>query len=171
MPSGATTAGAALAMALAIMVREAAVSARHERALRARGAVEPSGDVFAIMRWAYPACFVAMACEGAVLGPAPAPALAAGVVVFALAKALKVWAIRSLGERWTFRVLVLPGVPLVANGPYRFLRHPNYVAVVGEVVGFGLTVSASVTLVGSVAGFGALMARRVSVEDRALGRR
>ena len=61
--------------------------------------------------------------------------LVSGLVVFVVAKALKLWAIRSLGERWTFRVFVLPGSRLVTDGPYRWVRHPNYIAVVGELVG------------------------------------
>ena len=54
------------------------------------------------------------------------------------AKALKFWAIASLGTRWTYKVLVMPGLPLVPTGPYRWLRHPNYVGVVGELVAMAL---------------------------------
>ena len=52
-----------------------------------------------------------------------------GLAVFAAAKLLKWWAIRSLGPYWTFRVIVVPGSSRVDSGPYRFLRHPNYIAV------------------------------------------
>ena len=54
------------------------------------------------------------------------------------AKALKWWAILTLGRFWTFRVIVVPGATLVAGGPYRWLRHPNYVGVIGELVGVGV---------------------------------
>ena len=90
--------------------------------------------------------------------------------MFVLAKALKYWAITTLGPRWTFRVLVLPSAPLVATGPYTFLRHPNYVAVVGELIGAALVLSAPVTGALALAAFGWLMLRRIAVEDRALGR-
>ena len=152
------------------MLGESALSAHNERVLRARGAIEPDGDVFATMRWAYPACFAAMAVEGAVVGPASRDMVMIGLAVFGLAKALKVWAISTLGVRWTFRVLVLPGAPLVAHGPYALLRHPNYLAVIGEFVSVALMVRAPVTGLLSVVGFGALMWRRMAVEDRALGR-
>src|SRR5205823_6100958 len=112
--------------------------------LREAGAIEPPGDVFAIMRWAYPGAFVLMAIEGAVMGPAPRVVIIAGVAILIASKALKAWAIASLGERWTFRVLVLPGAPLVTSGPYAVMRHPNYVAVVGELVGMALVVGARV---------------------------
>lgn len=90
--------------------------------------------------------------------------------MFGLAKALKGWAISSLGTRWTFRVLVPPGDRLVASGPYRFLRHPNYLAVGGEIAGAALLVGAFFSGVVFLAGFGWLMRRRIAVEERALGR-
>jgi methyltransferase len=96
--------------------------------------------------------------------------LVAGLVVFGLAKALKLWAVRSLGERWSFRVLVLPGRALVAGGPYRWMRHPNYLAVLGEMAGVALTVWAPVTGPIALVAFGLLMWRRIGIEDRALGR-
>jgi methyltransferase len=153
-----------------IMAGEAALSAHNEAVLLERGAVEPPDDVYRTMRWAYPACFAAMAVEGALRGPASQNLLLIGLAVFGLAKALKVSAISALGIRWTFRVLVLPDTPLVTIGPYRFLRHPNYLAVLGEILGFSLIVSALVTGVVSLVGFGWLMLRRVRVEERALGR-
>ncbi len=159
-----------LAAVLLIMAGEALLSRVNEQALRRRGAVEPPGDVYRTMQWAYPALFVAMALEGVLRGPSRWEALMAGLAVFGAAKALKLWAITSLGDRWSFRVLVLPGVPLVESGPYRWMRHPNYLAVAGEILGFALTVWAPVTGVVALAGFGALMRRRIAVEERALGR-
>lgn len=159
-----------LAVVLVIMVGEAVLSSRHEHALRARGAVEAPGDVFAVMRVIYLLCFVAMAIEGAIRGPAGRDVLAVGLAIFGLAKALKVWAISSLGMRWTFRVLVLPGAPLVTTGPYRWLRHPNYLAVLGELAGVALVVCAPVTGLLSIVAFGFLMWQRIRIEDRALGR-
>jgi methyltransferase len=156
---------------LAIMGGEAALSSFNERQLRKRGAIEPPGDVIGTMRWAYPVSFLAMAVEGALAGPAPPAVLLAGLLLFGVAKGLKMWAIGSLGPQWSFRVLVVPGAPLVATGPYRFLRHPNYLAVVGEIVSVGLTVWAPLTGLMAVVGFGWLLRERIRVEDRALGRR
>jgi methyltransferase len=155
---------------LLVMAGEAALAAHNEGVLRARGAIEPDGDVYATMRWVYPACFVAMAIEGAMRGPAPPDVLAAGLATFGLAKALKIWAISTLGIRWTFRVLVLPNAPLVSGGPYALVRHPNYLAVLGELAGVALVVWAPITGVLSLIGFARLMWQRIRVEDRALGR-
>ena len=62
--------------------------------------------------------------------------------VFVVLQALRVWVLVTLGRRWTTRIIVLPGAPLVTGGPFRFLRHPNYCVVVGEIavlpLAFGL---------------------------------
>lgn len=158
-----------LVAVLLVMAGEALLSRVNEASLRRRGAIEPEGDVYRTMQWAYPASFIAMAVEGALWGPAPRDLLLAGLAVFGAAKALKLWAITSLGERWSFRVLVLPGQPLVATGPYRWMRHPNYLAVAGEIVGVALTVWAPVTGLLALVGFGWLMRRRIAVEEQALG--
>ena len=162
-----------LVVALAIyipMLVETALAAHHEREQRARGGVEPDRDVYALMRWAYPGAFAAMLVELARHGPPPILVIATGAAVFAFAKALKWWAVATLGAAWTFRVIVVPGAPLVATGPYRILRHPNYVAVVGELVGTALVTGAIVTGPTAVLVFGVLLKKRIAVEESALGR-
>ena len=156
---------------LLIMAGEAVLSRFNEALLRAKGAVEPAGDVIGIMRWAYPLSFIAMFVEGALTGPAPREILLWGLALLGAAKALKLWAITTLGSRWTYRVLVLPDAPLITSGPYRFLSHPNYIAVVGEIASVAMIVWAPITGVLAVIGFGWLMIQRIAVEDRALGRR
>jgi methyltransferase len=164
---GALIAALTAAAVFLVMAGEALLSRVNEAALRRQGAVEPPGDVYRAMQWAYPAAFLAMAIEGAWRGPAAPLVLLSGLSMLGLAKALKLWAIASLGERWSFRVLVLPGRALVARGPYRFM---NYLAVLGELGGVALTVWAPVTGPLALAGFSALMWRRIGIEDRALGR-
>ena len=153
-----------------LMAGEAALSAHNASVLRARGAVEPPNDVFRTMQWAYPLCFVTMAIEGAIAGPSSRDVLTAGLALFGLAKALKISAISALGVRWTFRVLVPPQAPLVTSGPYRLMHHPNYLAVLGEIVGMALIVWAPLTGAAALAGFGSLIWKRVRIEERALGR-
>jgi len=150
------------------MLVETMVSARHERDLRARGAVEPAGDVYKVMQVAYPACFVALLAEGALRQPVWDLWMAAGCAVFGAAKALKYWAIATLGTRWTFRVLVPPGENRIVRGPYSWIRHPNYVAVAGELIGAALAMHAIVTGIPAVALFTFLMLRRIGVEENAL---
>ena len=68
--------------------------------------------------------------------------------LFAVMQVLRVWVIASLGGRWTTRIIVLRGAPLVAKGPFRFVRHPNYCIVTAEIallpLAFGLPVTAIV---------------------------
>lgn len=162
---------ATLLAVLLMMAGEAVLSRFNESLLRKQGAVEPEGDVYRTMQWVYPVSFVAMAIEGA-LGRGASPGmLAAGLAVFGLAKGLKVWAIASLGTRWSFRVLVPPQAAIVKTGPYRVINHPNYVAVIGELAGVALTMRAVVTGVMAVVVFAWLIRARIRVEDEALGRR
>ncbi len=150
-----------------LLVAETLWSHRNERRLRAQGAREPDGDVYGLLRMAYPAGFVCAIAEGMLAGVPGAAA--AGMLVFALAKALKYWAMASLGERWCFRVLVPPGSRPLLTGPYRWLRHPNYVAVALELASVALVFGAWRSGPVAVAGFVWLMRRRIRVEERALG--
>ena len=153
------------------MIAEATLSAGHERVLRARGAVEPEGDVFKAMQVAYPGCFLVLLAEGAIRAVDWDALVTIGASLFVLAKALKYGAIASLGERWTFRVLVPPGSTTTRRGPYRWIDHPNYVDVAGELIGVAIAMHAFMTAVPVVAAFVYLMWRRVGVEEKALARR
>jgi len=106
--------------------------------------------------------------EGAWRGLPPLAVLTAGATLFVLAKTLKWWAILTLGPLWTFRVIVVPGAPLVVTGPYRWLQHPNYVGVIGEIVGVALMTGALVTGPIATAGFMILLSKRIAVESRML---
>jgi len=136
--------------------------------LRAAGAIQPADDVYAWMRVVYPGMFLAMTAEGTLAPPACTTLVAIGIGVFVAAKLLKWWAILSLGRFWSFHVLILPGAPLVAHGPYRWMRHPNYAAVMGEIAGVALMMRAPFTGVGAAIAFGALLVARIRVEDRLL---
>jgi len=156
-----------LALVFIPMLVEARLAAVNERAQLARGGNEPPHDVYPIMRVAYPFIFLGMILEG-VWWPGHG-CVSAGLALFVASKALKWWAIASLGEAWTFRVIVRPGVPLVSTGPYRWLRHPNYLAVAGELAGLALMSGARFSgPVGTVC-FVVLMLRRISIEEHALG--
>lgn len=162
------TAALALFAVLVMMLAELMRSRRNERELRRRGAVEARGDVYRGLAFAYPLMFVAMAIEGAFFARVSDWLLVGGFVLFVAAKALKLWAIASLGVRWSYRVLVLPGASLVETGPYAHLRHPNYLAVFGEIAGFAMMVGAFWTGIGSLLLFRVLVRRRIAIEENAL---
>ena len=92
----------------------------------------------------------------------------AWLAVFILLQLARVWVIATLGERWTTRIIVLPGAPLVRSGPYRLVKHPNYVVVAGEIaalpLAFGLW---QVALLFSLLN-AAVLAVRIRAENRAL---
>jgi methyltransferase len=150
------------------MLVEARRAARNEAAQRARGAIEPAHDVYPLMQIMYPGVFLAMILDGALHAPPASATVAAGALIFAAGKALKWWAIVTLGDCWTFRVLVVPGAPPIHRGPYRLLRHPNYIGVAGELAGTALMAGSAIAgPIGTVM-FVALMGARVRVENRAL---
>lgn len=153
------------------MILENVLSRRNERQLRGAGAIEPAGDVYWLMQIAYPAAFVAMLIEGAQRGTVVNTTVAAGFAIFVGAKLLKYWAVFTLGERWTFRVLVPAGSALVLTGPYRVLRHPNYLAVIGELLGGALIARAPISGAFAIIVFGTLLVMRIRVEEQALGLR
>jgi methyltransferase len=150
------------------MLFEARRAVRNERAQLARGGIEPRGDVYTVMRIAYPASFAAMLVEMSVRGHPSTAFMLSGATLFGAAKALKWWAIATLGPAWTFRVIAVPASPLVTAGPYRWLRHPNYVGVVGEFAGAALMTGASVAGPAVMLAFGVLLVRRIRVEERLL---
>jgi methyltransferase len=162
------TTATVLAAVLVMMLAELTRSRRNERELRRRGAFEPQGDVYRALALVYPLMFVAMAVEGAAFGRGDDRLLIAGFTMFISAKALKLWAIVTLGLRWSYRVLVVRGAPLVTTGPYAHLRHPNYIAVFGEIAGFAMMVDAVWTGVAALLLFGVLVRRRIAIEENAL---
>ncbi|MEO6248737.1 MAG: isoprenylcysteine carboxylmethyltransferase family protein [Sphingomicrobium sp.] len=96
--------------------------------------------------------------------PAHSPFLA----LFVLLQVLRVWTLRTLGPRWTTRIIIVPGEKLVARGPYRFVNHPNYLVVIGEIAVvpliFGLPLTAIVfTILNAI-----ILAIRIRAEGRAL---
>ena len=90
------------------------------------------------------------------------------LALFAALQGGRLWVMASLGRRWTTRIIVLPGAPLLARGPYRYLRHPNYAIVAAEIAVLPLAFGAPATaLVFSAANL-ALIRRRIAREERAL---
>jgi methyltransferase len=90
------------------------------------------------------------------------------LAIFVLLEVARIWVVATLGKRWTTRIIVLPGAPLVSRGPYRWVAHPNYLVVVGEIaalpLAFGLW---QVALVFTVLN-AAVLAVRIRAENRAL---
>lgn len=144
------------------------VSSRHERALRARGARESGRHHFAlflVLHAVFPLALWWEVSSGRVTPAAMWP-LFAGVAV--AAQTLRVWSMRSLGEYWTARILVVPGERATPGGPYRWLADPSYTAVTLELLALPLAFGAWRTALGASLVNAVAMAIRIPAERRAL---
>lgn len=144
------------------------LSRRNARVQRARGAVEAGAAHFPWMVAIHTLFLASCALEGS-QRPFPGAIGWMALTVAILSQALRYWAIATLGDRWNVRVLVVPGDAPIANGPYRYLRHPNYAAVAAEMISVPLIHGAWVTAVVFSALNAGILALRIRVENRALG--
>jgi methyltransferase len=150
-------------------VAELVVSQRHLRWARERGALESGQGHYPPMVVLHIGLLVGCLVEVEMLDRPFIAWLGIPMLVVVLcAQALRWWCIRTLGPQWNTRVVVVPGMPLVRTGPYRWLRHPNYVAVVAEGVALPLVHTAWITaLVFSVLN-AVLLGVRIRCENRLL---
>jgi methyltransferase len=150
-------------------VAELVVSARHASALFRRGGVEYGFGHFPVMIVLHVALIAGCVLEPILGHRTFIPALGFPMLaVTVLANGLRWWCIATLGERWTARVIVLPGAPLVRSGPYRWFAHPNYVAVIIEGAALPLTGSAWITATAFTVLNAALLTVRIRCETRAI---
>lgn len=145
------------------------LSRRNARWAAERGAVEYGAAHLPLMKLLHTGFFIGCLAEVWLCSRPWLPALAAAcLAVVVAAQSLRYWTIATLGRRWNIAVIVLPGVPAVAAGPFRYLRHPNYLAVVAEGLAVPLLHSAYVTAVAFTLLNAALLWLRIGVEERAL---
>lgn len=155
---------AILALVVLQRVAELWYASRNTRALKARGAIEYGRGHYPLIVLLHASWLTAIA-----IGIHRDPAVRAlRLVFFVLLQGLRVWVLASLGHYWTTRVITVPDEPLVVLGPYRFVRHPNYLVVVGEMallpLVFGqVTNTILFSMLNAV-----LLAWRIRVEDAAL---
>jgi len=148
---------------------ELKLSRRNERQLRELGASEHAAGHFIAMQLLHTLWLVSVVLEVTLLRPPFLPWVSApAALCFAIGQGLRYAAISALGGRWCVRILTLPGAAPVANGVYRYLRHPNYLGVVLEIAALPLMHSAwRSALVFSVAN-AVLLVVRIREEERAL---
>lgn len=148
---------------------ELAVARRNTAWSRAHGGVEHGRGHYPVMVVLHTALLAGCAVEPWAADRPFVPALGWTMLTLtAGAQALRWWCIVTLGPRWNTRVVVVPGLPLVAAGPYRWLRHPNYAAVVVEGFALPLVHSAWVTALAFTALNLALLGVRIRCEESAL---
>jgi methyltransferase len=155
-----------LALLVAERLLELALSRRNAARAFARGAVEVGRLHYAVMAVFHGAFFVACWLTARPFEPVRF----LGLLPLALgAQALRYWAIHTLGDRWNTRVIVLPDAEPVTFGPYRYMRHPNYLAVCVELAVVPLMVGAYATAIVFSLGNALLLWVRIRAEEKALG--
>jgi methyltransferase len=150
-------------------VVELVISQRHVAWALARGGVEYGRNHYPAMVVLHVGLLVGAVAEVVLLDRVFLPWLGwPMLVVVLLAQALRWWCIATLGPQWNTRVVVVPGAGRVTSGPYRWVRHPNYVAVVAEGVSLPLVHTAWITSSVFTVLNAFLLRTRIRVENRAL---
>ena len=157
-----------LVLVAAQRLAELAYARRNTRYLLAEGAHEVGAAHYPFLVAVHALWFVALA----VFVPADQPPVWGLLAVFVVLQELRVWVLATLGRFWTTRIITLPGAPLVRRGPYRFVKHPNYLVVAGEILVLPLAFGAwQIAVIFSLAN-AAVLAWRIRCEEQALsGRR
>jgi methyltransferase len=161
---------AILGFTLVERVYELVISNRNAKKALAQGGKEVGQRHYRVMALFHTAFL--LACAGEVLWlQRPFPGVVGWISLAAAvaAQLLRYWAITTLGERWNTRIIFVPGLQPVTGGPYRFVRHPNYIAVIMEMVCIPMIHGAWVTALVFSVGNALLLSVRIRAEEEALG--
>jgi methyltransferase len=148
-------------------VAELAYARRNTKALLARGGIEAGHRHYPLIVALHTAWLAALI----IFVPANRQPDWGWLSAFIILQLLRVWVIASLGPYWTTRIITVPDVPLVKRGPYRFLRHPNYLVVIGEIAVLPLAFHAYWLALGFSIVNLAVLGWRIKIEERTLGGR
>ncbi len=158
-----------IAAVAAERLAELVIAQRNLSWSRARGGVEFGAAHYPVMVVLHTGLLVGCVAEVALLHRPFLPALGWPMLAIVLAaQGLRWWCITTLGHQWNTRVVVVPGAPRITGGPYRFLPHPNYLAVIAEGVALPLVHTAWLTAVIFTVLNAVLLRTRVGTENRAL---
>ena len=128
-----TAAALLLGLVTAERIAELYLSRRNTAALKAKGALEFAPGHYPAIVLMHALWLASLWIFGATRRIDPT-----WLAIFLSLQVLRVWTLMTLGPRWTTRIIVLAGAPLVSNGPYRLVSHPNYIVVVGEIAALPL---------------------------------
>ncbi|HET7714680.1 MAG TPA: isoprenylcysteine carboxylmethyltransferase family protein [Bauldia sp.] len=142
-------------------------SARNTRRLMAEGAREAGRDYYPVVAVTHLAWIASIF----FLIPPGAPVVWPFAILYILLQPLRYWAIATLGRYWTHRIITLDAAPVVARGPYRFIRHPNYAVTIAETFVLPLAFGAVALAVIMTAIWSAVVGYKIVLEDRAIAKR
>ena len=158
-----TLAATVLALVTLQRVSELVLAHHNTKALLARGAFEIGNSHYPFIVAVHAAWLLALWVFGR-----NQPVNLLALTAFAILQGARVWVLATLGSRWTTRIIVVPGEPLIARGPYRYLSHPNYVIVVAEIALLPLALHLPMLALVFTVLNAAVLAIRVRAETRAL---
>ncbi|MCL5267637.1 MAG: hypothetical protein M1469_06000 [Bacteroidetes bacterium] len=153
---------------LAQRVFELMAAKRHEKSLKRLGASEVDRNGYRVIVGMHVTFFVSLVLEKVFLHRVLNREWFVFVIIFASAQLLRYWAIHSLGVYWNTKIIVAPGHTRIKKGPYKYFRHPNYVAVITEFAVVPLVFSCYATAVAFTILNALLLRRRIKIETNAL---
>jgi methyltransferase len=158
-----TSAEFILALVTLQRAAELVISSRNTEKLRARGAFEVAPRHYPLIVMVHAAWLISLWIFGH-----DRPVNVMALLIYVVLQGFRIWVMWTLGARWTTRIIVLPGEPLVRRGPYRLLPHPNYAVVAGEIALLPLVLGLPLLAVIFTALNAAVLAIRIRAENRAL---
>lgn len=147
---------------------ELRVAKNNEKWMKAQGAIEAGASHYPFMILLHTAFFISLIVEVVFFDRTLSPYWVPLLVIFLLAQAARIWCLTSLGKFWNTKIIILPGANVVQKGPYKFIRHPNYVIVCTEILVLPLLFQAYFTAVlFTILNF-IILSIRIPAEERAL---
>ncbi|UOY93418.1 hypothetical protein MUG87_04650 [Ectobacillus sp. JY-23] len=149
-------------------VGELVIAKKNERHMKERGALEFGQAHYTYMVLMHVSFLLCTVTEVIWLHKSPSRLWPMLLCIFIITQILRIWAISSLGVYWNTKIIVLPGATVVKKGPYRFIRHPNYLVVIVEILVIPLLFQAYITTFLFTALNIAMLRVRIKEEEKAL---
>ena len=157
-------------MTIVILQRlvELMIARRNEKWMLRQGAFEVGGRHYPLMVVMHIAFFLSLLLEVSIINRTLSPFWIVLLTLFLLAQVVRIWCLTSLGRFWNTKIMILPGADVVKKGPYRFIRHPNYMIVTTELLVLPLLFSAYFTAVIFTFLNIWMLSVRIPIEEKAL---
>lgn len=147
---------------------ELVIAKRNEKNMRAQGAYEVGASHYPLMILLHVSFFISLLIEVNTFNLTPSPLFLLFLIMFLCVQGLRVWCLTSLGSFWNTKIIVLPGTHVVTKGPYKYLRHPNYLVVSMEIALLPLMFEAYFTAICFTILNAIMLSIRIPTEERAL---
>ncbi|MCM3757670.1 isoprenylcysteine carboxyl methyltransferase [Sporosarcina aquimarina] len=147
---------------------ELVIAKNNEKRMKAQGAYEVGASHYPAIVLLHTAFFVSLLVEVLIRKPELSPIWGILLTIFLLTQVLRVWCLASLGKYWNTKIIILPGADVVMKGPYKFIRHPNYVIVATEILVLPMIFGAYFTAITFTLLNAWMMSVRIPQEEQAL---